>query len=70
MMMNSPSAAGVMVSTVLHQGTGAGSTPSAALHPQTQFTPKDIVIKPIPNSITLKSALRSIIYIHILEVLC
>jgi hypothetical protein len=57
------SAASVTVSTVLHQRTGAGSTPSAALHPQSQFTPKEIVIKPVSHSVTRQICIKKH-YLH------
>jgi hypothetical protein len=57
------SAGGVTVCTVLHQGTGAGSAPSAALHPPTKSTPKEIVIKPIPHSIARQICIKKH-YLH------
>jgi hypothetical protein len=57
------SAAGVTVSTVLHQRTGAGSTPSAAPHPQTQFTPKEIVIKPVSHLVARQICIKKH-YLH------
>ncbi len=43
------SAAGVTESTAPILGDGPGSTPRAALHSQLRFTPKAIVIRPIPT---------------------
>ena len=57
------SAASVMDSMALFHKAGPGSNPRAALHPQAQVTPKEIVIKPISHSITRQICIKKH-YLH------
>jgi hypothetical protein len=57
------SAARVMDSMALFHKAGPGSNPRAVLHPQTQVTPKEIVIKPIPHSIARQICIKKH-YLH------
>jgi hypothetical protein len=57
------SAASVMDSMALFHKAGPGSNPRAALHPQIQVTPKEIVVKPIPHSIARQICIKNH-YLH------